>query len=72
MTSGRPPVPTRPLLVWVALVTVYLVWGSTYLAIRVVVETRRRCWRWARGSSPPGCCSAAIPASYAAAGPPSP
>src|SRR5580765_3771176 len=39
MTSGRPPVPTRPLLVWVALVTVYLVWGSTYLGIRVVVET---------------------------------
>ena len=25
--------------IWVALVTVYLVWGSTYLAIRVVVET---------------------------------
>jgi drug/metabolite transporter (DMT)-like permease len=24
---------------WIALVTVYLVWGSTYLAIRVVVET---------------------------------
>lgn len=28
-----------PLATWVALVTVYLVWGSTYLAIRVVVET---------------------------------
>jgi drug/metabolite transporter (DMT)-like permease/GNAT superfamily N-acetyltransferase len=26
-------------LVWVALATVYLVWGSTYLAIRVMVET---------------------------------
>lgn len=26
-------------LVWAALVTVYLVWGSTYLAIRVMVET---------------------------------
>ena len=25
--------------IWVALITVYLVWGSTYLAIRVVVET---------------------------------
>ncbi len=25
--------------VWVALVTVYVVWGSTYLAIRVVVDT---------------------------------
>jgi len=29
----------RPLQIWVALVTVYVVWGSTYLAIRVVVET---------------------------------
>lgn len=29
----------RPLQLWLALVTVYLVWGSTYLAIRVVVET---------------------------------
>lgn len=28
-----------PLALWLALVTVYLVWGSTYLAIRVVVET---------------------------------
>jgi len=26
-------------LVWVALLTVYIVWGSTYLAIRVTVET---------------------------------
>lgn len=26
-------------LVWMALATVYLVWGSTYLAIRVVVDT---------------------------------
>jgi drug/metabolite transporter (DMT)-like permease len=34
-TARRPTV----LAVWVALVTVYLVWGSTYLAIRVVVET---------------------------------
>jgi len=29
----------RALTLWTALVTVYLVWGSTYLAIRVVVET---------------------------------
>jgi drug/metabolite transporter (DMT)-like permease len=35
-TAGRRP---GVLAVWVALVTVYLVWGSTYLAIRVVVET---------------------------------
>jgi drug/metabolite transporter (DMT)-like permease len=39
MTSGRPPVAARPLAIWLALVTVYLVWGSTYLGIRVVVET---------------------------------
>lgn len=31
--------PPSALAVWTALVTVYLVWGSTYLAIRVVVET---------------------------------
>jgi drug/metabolite transporter (DMT)-like permease len=36
---GRAPVPARPVLIWVALVTVYLVWGSTYLGIRVVVQT---------------------------------
>jgi drug/metabolite transporter (DMT)-like permease len=30
---------TRPALIWSALLIVYLVWGSTYLAIRVVVET---------------------------------
>lgn len=29
--------PPRTLLIWTALLTVYLVWGSTYLAIRVVV-----------------------------------
>jgi drug/metabolite transporter (DMT)-like permease len=31
--------PARPATIWLALVTVYLVWGSTYLAIRVVVES---------------------------------
>jgi drug/metabolite transporter (DMT)-like permease len=36
MTS---PAPARSATVWLALVTVYLVWGSTYLAIRVVVES---------------------------------
>ena len=39
MTSGRPPVPASTLTIWIALITVYLVWGSTYLAIRVVVDT---------------------------------
>jgi drug/metabolite transporter (DMT)-like permease len=29
----------RPWLVWISLWTVYIVWGSTYLAIRVTVET---------------------------------
>lgn len=41
--GGGPGVPpfrgVSPLRLWTALVTVYLVWGSTYLAIRVVVET---------------------------------
>ena len=40
--TERSTTPTRPapgLLVWVALGVVYLVWGSTYLGIRVVVRT---------------------------------
>src|SRR3982751_3777586 len=28
-----------PLLVWTAILILYVVWGSTYLAIRVAVET---------------------------------
>lgn len=31
--------PVKPLSIWIAMVTVYLVWGSTYLAIRFAVET---------------------------------
>jgi drug/metabolite transporter (DMT)-like permease len=34
-TSAAP----RPALIWGALVTVYLVWGSTYLAIRIAIQT---------------------------------
>ena len=34
--AGRPP---ATWLVWTALITLYLVWGSTYLGIRVAVET---------------------------------
>lgn len=30
---------TRPALIWAALAIVYVVWGSTYLAIRISVET---------------------------------
>jgi drug/metabolite transporter (DMT)-like permease len=38
--APAPPARTRPgVLLWGALGIVYLVWGSTYLAIRVVVET---------------------------------
>jgi drug/metabolite transporter (DMT)-like permease len=37
-SSGTPAAP-RALLVWGALAIVYVVWGSTYLAIRVMVET---------------------------------
>ncbi|GIG89012.1 drug/metabolite exporter YedA [Plantactinospora endophytica] len=36
--SGEPPT-ARAALVWIALGIVYLVWGSTYLGIRVAVET---------------------------------
>src|SRR4051794_24671406 len=31
--------PPQPLRVWSALGAIYLIWGSTYLAIRVMVET---------------------------------
>lgn len=34
MTQGS----ARPAMIWSALIVVYVVWGSTYLAIRVVVE----------------------------------
>ena len=37
--TASPVTAARPATVWVALVTVYLVWGSTYLAIRVAVRT---------------------------------
>ena len=35
----RPTTAPRPVLVWASLATLYLAWGSTYLAIRVMVET---------------------------------
>jgi drug/metabolite transporter (DMT)-like permease len=37
-SSGAPAAP-RALVTWAALATIYVVWGSTYLAIRVMVET---------------------------------
>src|SRR6478609_6997892 len=33
------PIPRAGLVAWICLLIVYLVWGSTYLAIRVGVET---------------------------------
>ncbi|MGW1058619.1 EamA family transporter [Micromonospora rubida] len=42
-TSGGPagtvPPPVRPALIWTALTVVYVLWGSTYLGIRVAVES---------------------------------
>ncbi len=42
-TAGAPSAPAvavvPPWLTWAALWTVYIVWGSTYLAIRIMVET---------------------------------
>ncbi len=39
MSTGGPSAPASPLRVAVALGVLYVVWGSTYLAIRVSVET---------------------------------
>src|SRR5690349_5991150 len=39
-TAAAPPNRSpSPTLVWLALGCIYLIWGSTYLAIRVMVET---------------------------------
>jgi drug/metabolite transporter (DMT)-like permease len=37
--SNRPTSPASPLTIWAALLTVYFVWGSTYLGIAVAIET---------------------------------
>jgi len=38
--TPKPPAPAaQPATIWLALITVYLVWGSTYLAIRVIVDS---------------------------------
>jgi drug/metabolite transporter (DMT)-like permease/GNAT superfamily N-acetyltransferase len=37
--AGSDPAAPPSWLVWLALATIYLIWGSTYLAIRVMVET---------------------------------
>ncbi len=39
MSNGRPLTPPSPLRVAIALGTLYVVWGSTYFGIRVLVET---------------------------------
>ena len=36
MSTNRPS--PNPLALWLALAAVYVIWGSTYLAIRIVVE----------------------------------
>ena len=35
----RSPKPASAVLIWAAILILYVVWGSTYLAIRVAVET---------------------------------
>ncbi|MFG1676232.1 EamA family transporter [Micromonospora sp. NPDC049282] len=37
--TGSPAPPARTALIWTALALVYLFWGSTYLGIRVAVES---------------------------------
>ncbi|WP_431935227.1 EamA family transporter [Micromonospora sp. RP3T] len=37
--AGSPAPPVRAALVWTALALVYLLWGSTYLGIRIAVES---------------------------------
>jgi len=37
--QARPTHTAAPLAVWAALVAIYLIWGSTYLGIRIAVET---------------------------------
>ena len=39
MEHSRSSEPAAPWLVWAGLLVIYVVWGSTYLAIRLVVET---------------------------------
>ena len=39
-----------------ALLACYLIWGSTYLAIRFALEAFRPSSRWAPASSPPARC----------------
>jgi drug/metabolite transporter (DMT)-like permease len=39
MARPQPQTPARPRLVWIALAAIYVIWSTTYLAIRVVNET---------------------------------
>src|ERR687890_357324 len=39
LATLAPPSPPQGLRVWSALGAIYVIWGSTYLAIRVMVET---------------------------------
>ncbi len=39
LSSPNPPAKAGPVAIWAAMIAVYIVWGSTYLAIRFAVET---------------------------------
>src|SRR3954469_26017724 len=39
MPTAAVPLPPRRAAIWAGLLTLYVVWGSTYLGIRVAVET---------------------------------
>src|SRR3954466_1983069 len=39
MPTAAVPLPTRRLAIWGGLLVLYVVWGSTYIGIRVAVET---------------------------------
>src|SRR3954471_24583783 len=39
MPTAAVPLPPRRLAIWAGLLVLYVVWGSTYLGIRVAVET---------------------------------
>jgi len=49
-----PSVRRASLVAWVCLFIVWVVWGSTYLAIRVGIETMPQCFLLAGGPRPSG------------------
>ena len=60
MTSSPVPPGRSALAVWVGLLTLYFVWGSTYIGIKVSVESIPAVPHGRRsGSCSPGCCCSA-------------